>query len=304
MQSGDELELAAGLYTASCNLTISSPHVNIFGAGTAAGSIRTVLDCSSFKSRIFLVTSFNVSLSNLHFRNGSAPCPENETLPCEGSEYDGGCVHATGSSFSVLRSKFSSCFSARYGGGFSALGKVVVESVTFDGCHAQSGGAIHSGENTIIRNSIFLRNSATMNGGAVYASAGASVVVGQGAEFIDNAADYGGAFFSLSSHITLTGNVLMQNNTAATAGGAICMDGGELLISGAASIRGNAAMGRTGGGGVAGLSGAAVWVKDGVAIEHNDAVSGAGGGVYISDANLTLSGLVRIRNNAAGDGGG
>ena len=135
-----------------------------------------------------------VSITNCNFTNNQA------TSVAEGDEGRGGALRI--SSVSTLR----------------------VDNCIFDGNAAMFGGGIYSpytaSSNSYIRNSKFLNNIGTSNGGAIYWNANGTSFTNL--EFNHNQADTGaGLFLAYAVANTVVNNCNFTNNNAITTGGGI-----------------------------------------------------------------------------------
>ena len=93
---------------------------------------------------------------------------------------------------------------------------------------AVNGGAIYTTAKTTITDTNFVANTATENGGAIYATNGKAVTLKKTGEttpsFTGNSAVLGGAIYTDYGTINVTGYAF-TSNTASTNGGAICVSG-------------------------------------------------------------------------------
>ena len=106
-------------------------------------------------------------------------------------------------------------------GGISTAGMFVIENDVFEnGKSAGAGGAISigNGSSGTIRYSIFKGNNAITDGGAIHQAVDSTVSI-TGCTFLNNAANYGGAFFGRGTFTIDSGTAI--NNTAKFFGGAI-----------------------------------------------------------------------------------
>lgn len=182
-----------------------------------------------------------------------------------------------------------------------------VESATFSGNSATSGGAIantkgRTGSNPAeikIANATFSNNRATANGGAVYNETIANFTA---SKFEKNTSGtYGGAIKSIEgSDLTITNGTFTENkvigNEKASYGGAI-FNQGKMEVSG--HFSGNEA-GR--GGAIYNYATAETTIKSGTVFDGNKSTYGHGSAVYTFNG-LTIEDKVEFKNNHANWGG-
>ena len=164
-----------------------------------------------------------------------------------GTDYgsiNGAVVNQTGGSVTVSGGTMISNCSAYNGGAFyvnvsgAADLAMTVVGGTITGCGAYNGGAVYVKKGTVnfscdsnaSTTAALIGNEAVGSGGAVYVS-GSGVVnaVGSGslkAQFHDNAAYNGGAFYAYRGSTLTLRSASLQGNTAGSNGGAVILAGG------------------------------------------------------------------------------
>ncbi|WP_405290230.1 CAP domain-containing protein [Methanobrevibacter sp.] len=197
-------------------------------------------------ARIFNIKSENVTLKNIHFKNGFSEANGgaintayglsliNSTFTNNVAE-NGGAIFAK-SDVSVENSVFKSNVLQNFsgneivcvGGAIYADGNVVVKNSEFaDNC-AYYGGAIHTeGENVSLIDSLFNNNTSKLYaGGVVHTSGNVNVL---NSVFIKNhAPSYGGAIFTYGNElgkVNVKNSTFLENN-GGHSGGAICSSTG------------------------------------------------------------------------------
>ena len=229
--------------------------INIIG-------LNTTLDAEN-QARIFEVTGVNVIIDNITFVKGFA----NGT----GNDINGGAIYWTGASGILANSTFVNNTAAHTGGAIrwtgtngklinsvfennividSAGGAIywqgtngLIDSSNFTNNSAPAAGAIHIDSNAAsntITNSLFVKNYASNNAGAVYNNRASNII--KDSTFIDNEAKDGGAIYVGGSSIQLN-NLVLINNTASDYGGAVYVYGSSAVISSSVIMKNKANFG-------------------------------------------------------------
>ncbi len=159
---------------------------------------------------------------------------------------------------------------------------LTLNGVTFGGTRgnrvADAGGAIYSINGNLVINdgsrfSTSSALSATSTGGAIYIES-ATLEINDSVNFTTNKAALGGAIYAKDTAITLTGNTNFTSNAATgglNLGGAIYSDGGDITI-------------------------------DAATFNLNTATNGAG--IYITGADIDITGAASFTSNTATESGG
>eukprot|EP01133_Synstelium_polycarpum_P000163 gene163-193_t len=162
---------------------------------------------------------WSVSVTNSSFNNCSAN--------------NGGAI-ATNSVASIASSQFINCSSVGTGGAILATeASLHITGSTFSDCYSGSwGGVVYTTFAVTIYNSLFFRNSAFYNGGAIYATGSSAYVYIDHSIFNECSSAAGGAIFSgaTSGSITATNSQFYDNWSDVSggqgAGGAMYIDDG------------------------------------------------------------------------------
>jgi hypothetical protein len=178
---------------------------------------------------------------------------------------------------------------------------VTITGVTLRGGNSWTGGGIYADEAVVVlaENAVLTENYASVDGGGVYIENGTLII--QGAELSKNrAGDDGGGIYAVYSKI-YTQQCAIINNTA-DCGGGICIDTESTLwVFNGSSVSGNRVSGMEGtGGGLCAGIGSHIIMASGL-VTNNEAE--LGGGVYVRDGALSLSGG-EITGNTALNGAG
>ena len=193
---------------------------------------------------------------------------------------------------------------------FTVASSVILDgtgrSVTFDGDDLSGVFVVSPGVSLTVIN-LTITGGAAVDGGAIYANGG-DIVLGSGAAITGNAAtgSGGGVFLTgAGSSLTLNSGSVVSGNTAQDGGG-IASQGGAVTVQGGADVTGNTATGKGGG----------IFISDAPLIVTGSGtlIGGAagntaqnGGGVFSigETASVALSGGADVTGNAAtGNGGG
>lgn len=225
----------------------------------------------------------------------------------------GAIVSGTGAELNILGAEISGNKAASGGGLISQTASVInlksgsVSANTSTG----NGGGIYVSTGTIlnmtggsITANIASGNGSLKNGAGIYLLAGTANI--SGGTISDHKAANGAAIYMCLSGtryptLTISGDVLITNNKASAAGGAISVTGeGATITMSGGTISKNTA--KNGGGVITQTKSA--FTLSGGKITGNSCTS-AGGGVYIStNTTFTMSGGSIDSNHSAGDGGG
>ena len=152
---------------------------------------------------------------------------------------------------------------------------------------------------TVYNTGVITGGNAT-NGGGICVQKDASLTMTGGA-IAKNQASTGGGIWSAGT-VTLSGDCIVESNTAQDSGGGVYLSGGSLTVNGNASIAKNKATGSTGSGG--GIWSAGTVTLSGDCIVESNTAQDSGGGVYLSGGSLTVNGNASIAKNEASYGRG
>ena len=214
---------------------------------------------------------------------------------------NGGAIYAAGGTINITSGNLTDNH-AKNGGAIYYAGSdtVTIRGGTIGGegtsNSAENGGAIYmeSGTATIKEKGIISYNNATVDGGAIYAlNAYVTINGGNVALSHNSAAGDGGAVHMETLTLTLKNGTVSENS--AENGGAFWSGTGAVVITGG-SVSNNTAS--EDGGAV--FADASAFTMSGGTLGNNTA-AGDGGGVYVNTGSVTVSGSsTRIQNNTAG----
>ena len=252
-------------------------------------------------------------LSNVTVRNSSA-------VSVPGVAGVGGAISVSGSDVVLVGSRIT----GNRGGGISCVsgslalrGRSVFENNTGSyGVDGQGGGAIYLADSAveITDDALFVGNSALW-GGAVFAVGVSTLRIGGRARFERNWALRGGAVcgFDSGTLIWVDEDAVFVGNRGTVgdtpylsfpvAGGAIYLLGGNLSVSGNAVFIGNTVPDGAAGGAICmALQSSRLDVDGWVTFKDN--VGMLGGGIFMAEGFVSVSGHAKFENNSALHGGG
>jgi predicted outer membrane repeat protein len=177
----------------------------------------------------------------------------------------------------------------------------------YNGSSTADGGSIWNNGTAQFTNCTFEGNSTGGNGGAIATRLGATTIANN-CEFLFNFATTlngnGGAVAALSgSSVTNLTNCTLTENETVGNGGAVWAEGAASLLIDGCSITWNRATGTSSkGGGVYVESTTSATINQTNITDNTSAW--LGGGLYVLDCNLTMTGGSLANNTSASDGGG
>ena len=309
--SGDEIRVAAGIYSGTSNrngLTQTvyiSKTVVIRGGYTVTNGFAdppdpvsnpTTLDAQG-QGRVFYITgSISPTVEGLRITGGDADGPDDNPWvgePCGG-------LHV-GSAAAVISGNQIFSNTAQRGGGLclSGSGAYLINNAIFDNIADYSGGgvALGLGPVTLVGNSIY-------NNKAIWTSYGGGLtVINSSATLFHNtitgneAGDGGGLYIS-GSEVLLDGNTIASNNAWMTGGGGLSMKGAS-----SATLRSNVIISNTA------SNGGGIYIREEHActlintVVADNEIDDKGSGLYIEDSSPHLLNTT-IARNTGGDGTG
>ena len=183
---------------------------------------------------------------------------------------DGGAIVSNGP-LTITDSGFTNNEASLQGGAIAAFGMLSVQMSTFDVNRGANGGAIAAAGQVAITDSTFSTNQATFGGGAI--SSGGQLTI-ERSTFTQNTASDGGAI-NATEGLTLI-NSTFSGNQARFNGGAVFSDIAANVFINNTTIANNTA-------------------------NSDDQDGGQGGGIFLTDPQLTGRGFVEIANTIIGN---
>ena len=240
------LDIPPGNYTSTdCGVVILSDNVII-----KASRSNVLIDCAG-KARHFFIISSNVTIEGLLLVNGASEidnCASDR--PCD--ILNGGCMLIYGNQTVVRDSMFVNCTAVQNGGAIcisNVNSRVSLERVGILSSQASSGGGVWSPGVLDMDNCSLTFNTASLEGGALLIQGPGAYLNAQNTIFNNNTAWRCGGGISMmvrnsttcvgrvpNGGVAVLSGVTMQNNWAATCGGAIFFaDGFSLSLEGNAT---------------------------------------------------------------------
>ena len=139
----------------------------------------------------------------------------------------------------IIQSLGFSRASAAFGGAIHNTGDLTVRNSIFSDNAASNGSAIYNEGSLRLIRSTLVRNSATNQGGGIFNSANATLIITNSIFEQNSAFDGGGMITTLGSQTTITGSTF-HNNTASSSGGAILIFPGTVTIRNSTFFRNSA----------------------------------------------------------------
>jgi len=176
-------------------------------------------------------------LENESLLNGGAATQPNAMNPARPSFTDclfekncalngsGGALRTVGGSATVTNCTFRENIAAIDGGAISSIGATDVLHSTFDGNHAQNGGAFFNQGRSALSNCLLVGNMATSDGGGVYHLGFAGFFVQNTTLTRNEAGDQGGGVFNAGSSLHMFDNIVFGNRDGGAADETAQIDG-------------------------------------------------------------------------------
>ena len=275
------------------------------GGAVSAGTSTVTINSTTFKNNtaefgdgaIDAFLSSNITIDSSTFIHNSA--------------YENGAVSVEDSVITIYSSTFiNNTATADDGGAIGALRSTVsIDSSTFANNIAVSGGAVASSQvsrpATMIRNCIFLNNTASNSGGAV--STDLYTII-DNSTFIENTARLGGAVLAIGtiaiSDSVFINNIVYRDDYYSGHGGALYIDLRNSTIVDNCTFINNIA---NSDGGAVSCTGI-LYESDATFISLTNTVfiqnvaSGSGGAIHVESTRLTSNGFLNIHGNTASSG--
>ena len=216
-----------------------------------------------------------------------------------------GAVNMAAGTFNMTNGLIDNCNGTSCGAIYLLGGTFGISGGTISNCTgAENGGAVYlAGTGTLNINGGTIRdNSAASDGGAIYLTDGTFNMTAGKVEANTSHRGNGAGIYINNGTVSLTGGEVTGNKATAGKGGGFYVAGGNVTLSNG-TISSNAA--KTAGGGICleGTSAASI-VKmnvNGCTLTENEATEGNGGGIFLSNAEMTYNGGLLSLNKASYD---
>ena len=221
---------------------------------------------------------------------------------------DGGGIAVSFAAVELIGVNVSGNQSIGSGGGIRTIGQLTLEESTVSGNFSYSeavsnggfggGIAVFGSEVVTLNNSTVSENSATINGGGIYAAPGVTLV---NSSVVDNSSDgEGGGISTTAGVVTLTDSTVSGNQSEQDGGGIQNRFGPVSLF--ASTVTGNSATGTfANGGGIATRSNSISLTNSTVSGNQSQA---DGGGIYTDTGSVSVADSTISGNSTAANGGG
>ena len=297
---GNHAESTGGAIVSSQYVTIAGSVRFINNSAYNGGAIASI-------GRVTIADNAQVHFQGNHAIKLGGAIASNQHVTVAGSvqlinnsAYVGGAIVSNGNVTIVDNAQvfFQSNHAKSAGGAIhSRQHATIAGSVQFINNSASQGGAINSDDNvTIVDNAqvFFQGNNAKTHGGAI--GSNQHVTIAGSVQFINNSAIQGGAIHSDCMTTAETAQMVFQNNTAKTIGGAIASNH-LVTIAGSVQFINNSA-----------IQGGAIDSDSSVTTADNAHVVFQGNraetiGGAIDSSHVTIAGSVQFINNSASQGG-
>ncbi|MGB0561588.1 MAG: CHAT domain-containing protein [Spirulinaceae cyanobacterium] len=310
IRNGSTAGRGGGIYSPTGNITLTNSTVSGNSANLAGGGVYTRSGDITLNNSTVSGNSANVNTpltfsgGGLYSNSGTITVTDSRVINNSGSTRGGGIYNHSGNTI-LSNSTVSGNSAADAGGGISSLdgditisnGSDIANNISYRG-----GGITAFRGNVILSGSTISGNSTSSWGGGMYA-AGGDIDVSNSTIAGNTSGRYGGGIYSLYD----TGSITVLNSTisgnSATGGGGGIYGNGSFTLSGS-NVSGNTAA--YGGGINIRLpfgSNTPVNITNST-ITGNAATSDSGGGLRISDADLTIENSAITNNSASTTGGG
>jgi predicted outer membrane repeat protein len=276
----------------------ANPEIDINAAMTiqTTGQMTATIDGTNATLGVLrVVTTSPITISGLNIQNGS-------------SILGGGAIATstgTGVTLNNLTLSGNSCIGTSSGGAINSNGSLGLHNVTVtnNGRFCLFGGGVFTNGPLILNGGSVTGNTAVSNGGGIYVNTGAgNSLTATGTSITNNTAGQDGGGVYGTGPVTLT-RANLSNNTATLGGG-----GGTFVTAATASLAdstvgGNQATGS--GGGLAVISSQLTISRSTLTTNrsHAGALTGLGGGIFMSSSSGFLTNST-LAGNSADSGGG
>ena len=274
--------------------TVGSATVKING-GTVNG--RVLMHRGTFEMNDGILTGGKATHGGcVEMDSGTATVNGGDIKNCEALE-DGGAIYIRGGEFYVNGGTITNNKSVNGAGIYLSTGTVVLtDGIIKENNATNNGGALYVGGGTFTVKGGNIEQNKSNNGGGVYLGNGTIEMTAGTVEY-NESTNYGGGFYVEGGNFYAKGGNIEHNKS--NNGGGVYLGAGTVEMT--AGLVGYNESTNHGGGFY--VANDASFTMDGGKITNNKSLQGNGGGIHISNGNISiLSGIVDY--NTAIDGGG
>ena len=214
-----------------------------------------------------------------------------------------GAVNMAAGTFNMTNGLINNCSGTSCGAIYLLGGTFGISGGTISNCTgAQNGGAVYlAGTGTLnINGGTIKDNSATSDGGAIYLTDGTFNMNAGKVEANTSQEGNGAGIYIKNGTVSLTGGEVTGNTAIEGKGGGFYVAGGNVTLSNG-TISSNKAKAAGGGICLEGTSSTIVSMNvNGCELIENEATEGNGGGIFLSNADMTYNGGLLSLNKASG----
>ena len=214
-----------------------------------------------------------------------------------------GAVNMAAGTFNMTNGLINNCNGTSCGAIYLLGGTFGISGGTISNCTgAENGGAVYlAGTGTLnINGGTIKGNSATSDGGAIYLTDGTFNMTAGKVEANISQGGNGAGIYINNGTVSLTGGEVTGNDAMTGKGGGFYVAGGNVTLSNG-TISSNKA--KTAGGGICleGTSATSIVSMNvnGCTLTENEATEGNGGGIFLSNAEMTYNGGLLTLNKAS-----
>lgn len=214
----------------------------------------------------------------------------------------GGAIYMTGGTFTMTNGTIDRCQGTGSGAVYMSGGEFQISGGTISNCSGTNGGAVYlAGTGTLtIDGGTIKDNAAAVHGGAIYLTDGTFNMTAGKVEANTSQGGNGAGIYINNGTVSLTGGEVTGNIAISGKGGGFYVAGGNVTLSNG-RISSNKA--KTAGGGICleGKSSSSIvgMNVNGCTLTENEATEGNGGGIFLSNAQMTYNGGLLTLNKAS-----
>lgn len=214
----------------------------------------------------------------------------------------GGAIYMTGGTFTMTNGTIDRCQGTGSGAVYMSGGEFKISGGTISNCSGTNGGAVYlAGTGTLtIDGGTIKDNAAAVHGGAIYLTDGTFNMTAGKVEANTSQGGNGAGIYINNGTVSLTGGEVTGNIAISGKGGGFYVAGGNVTLSNG-RISSNKA--KTAGGGICleGKSSSSIISMNvnGCTLTENEATEGNGGGIFLSNAQMTYNGGLLTQNKAS-----